>query len=87
MSVLRDRPDFTPVVSAFEGPFCVAVGDRDELLSVDEARRLAESAPSGRLEVFPDAGHFVSLDQPERFNQVLLDFLADRDLGFGQQLS
>jgi pimeloyl-ACP methyl ester carboxylesterase len=30
---------------------------------------------SGRLEVFEGAGHLVSLDQTERSNRVLLDFL------------
>jgi pimeloyl-ACP methyl ester carboxylesterase len=37
---------------------------------------MAATALNGRLEVFPDAGHFVALDQPERFNEVLLDFLS-----------
>jgi pimeloyl-ACP methyl ester carboxylesterase len=82
MEVLRDRPDFTDVVASFAGPFLLAVGDRDELLSVDEATRIVELAPKGRLAVFEGAGHVISLEQPERFNGVLLDFLADRDLGF-----
>jgi pimeloyl-ACP methyl ester carboxylesterase len=82
MEVLRDRPDFTDVVGSFAGPFLLAVGDRDELLSVDEATRIVELAPKGRLAVFEGAGHVISLEQPERFNGVLLDFLADRDLGF-----
>ena len=30
----------------------------------------------GRLEVFPSAGHFVAVDQPDRFNEVLLEFLS-----------
>jgi 3-oxoadipate enol-lactonase len=81
--VLRDRPDFTDVVSSFRGPLLLAVGDRDELLSVEEARQIVEVAPNGRLEVFDGAGHLISLEQPERFNRVLLGFLADRDLGFG----
>lgn len=74
--VLRDRPDFTDVVSSFPGPFLLAVGDRDELLSVDETRQIVELAPSGRLEVFEGAGHLISLEQPERFNRLLLEFVA-----------
>ncbi len=34
------------------------------------------SALDGKLEVFPGAGHFVAVDQPEQFNAVLLDFLS-----------
>jgi pimeloyl-ACP methyl ester carboxylesterase len=73
---MRDRLDLTGVVSSFGGPLLVCVGDQDEIVSVDEARELAESALDGRLEVFPGAGHFVAVDQPERFNEVLLDFVG-----------
>lgn len=82
--VLRDRPDASDVVAAFRGPFLLAVGDQDPLLSVDEATRFVSLAPNGRLEVFQGAGHLLTLEQPERFNEVLLRFLrrADRNLGF-----
>ena len=73
---IRDRLDLTGVVASFGGPLLVCVGDRDELVSVDEARALAEQALDGKLEVFADAGHFVSVDQPERFNEILLQFVS-----------
>jgi pimeloyl-ACP methyl ester carboxylesterase len=72
---LRDRPDASGVIRAFTGPFVIAVGDRDELLAVDEAREIAALAPDGRMEVFPGAGHLPSIEQPEEFNGVLLAFL------------
>ena len=31
--------------------------------------------PSSRLEVFADAGHFPHVDDPQRFLDVLLDFI------------
>ena len=43
---------------------------------------IVEVAPTGRLEIFEGAGHFISFDQPERFNRVLLEFLTDGDFGF-----
>jgi pimeloyl-ACP methyl ester carboxylesterase len=73
---MRDRLDLTGVVASFGGPLLVCVGDQDDLVSVDEARELADSALDGRLEVFEDAGHFVAVDQPKRFNAVLLDFVG-----------
>jgi pimeloyl-ACP methyl ester carboxylesterase len=73
---MRDRLDLTGVVASFGGPLIVCVGDRDELVTVEEARQLAATALNGRLEVFEGAGHFVNLDQPERFNAVLLDFVS-----------
>jgi pimeloyl-ACP methyl ester carboxylesterase len=73
---MRDRMDLSGIASSFGGPLLVCVGDEDELVSVDEARAIADSALVGSLEVFEGAGHFLTLDQPERFNVVLGDFLA-----------
>jgi pimeloyl-ACP methyl ester carboxylesterase len=73
---MRDRLDLSGVVAAFGGPLLVCVGDGDELVSVEEAEQLAASALDGKLEVFPGAGHFVAVDEADRFNAVLLEFLA-----------
>jgi pimeloyl-ACP methyl ester carboxylesterase len=73
---MRDRPDLTSVASSFGGPLLVCVGDADEIVSVEEARSVADSALLGTLEVFEGAGHLLSLEQPERFNTVLREFLG-----------
>jgi pimeloyl-ACP methyl ester carboxylesterase len=73
---MRDRLDLTGVVASFGGPLLVCVGDEDELVSVEESEQLAATALDAKLEVFPGAGHFVALDQPERFNAVLLEFVG-----------
>ena len=75
IQALRDRPDATDVVASFAGPLVVVVGDQDDILPVDEARQIAESAPNGKFEVVEGAGHVVSVDAPERFNQILREFL------------
>jgi pimeloyl-ACP methyl ester carboxylesterase len=73
---MRDRPDTSGVVQAFGGPLLVCVGEQDDIVSVEEARRVAESALLGSLEVFPGAGHILSLDQPEKFDEIVMEFLA-----------
>jgi pimeloyl-ACP methyl ester carboxylesterase len=73
---MRDRLDLTGIAASFGGPLLVCVGDRDELVTVADGRALADNALDARLEVFPGAGHFVAVDQPERFNEVLLDFVS-----------
>ena len=76
IEALRDRPDATDVVTSFSGPLVVVVGDQDEILPVDEARKIAESAPDGRFEVVEGAGHVVSADAPDEFNRILLELLS-----------
>lgn len=73
---MRDRLDLSGIVASFGGPLLVCVGDADDVITVDEARETAESALQGSLEVFSGAGHLLSLEQPDRFDEVLLDFLA-----------
>ena len=72
---IRDRLDLSGVAASFGGPLLVCVGDDDELVSVDEARELADSALRGSLEVFEGAGHLLTIEQPAPFKAVLLEFL------------
>jgi len=76
VEALRDRPDDRAVASSLRVPLLVVVGGNDPLITVDTARALAASAPHGRLEVVEGAGHLPSLERPEAFNRILVDFLA-----------
>ena len=72
---IRDRLDLTPVIASYGGPLLVCVGDADDIVSVEESRELVEASLRGSLVVFPDTGHFLTVEQPERFDEVLLEFL------------
>jgi pimeloyl-ACP methyl ester carboxylesterase len=73
---MRDRSDLSGVASSFGGPLLVCVGESDEIVSVDEARAIADAALLGSLEVFEGAGHLLSIEQPDRFGEVLREFLG-----------
>jgi pimeloyl-ACP methyl ester carboxylesterase len=72
---MRDRLDLSGVAASFGGPLLVCVADNDPLVPVEDAQALADAALDGRLEIFPGAGHFIAVAEPERFNEVLLSFL------------
>lgn len=73
---IRDRPDASGVVASFGGPLLVSVGDTDDIVPVEEARSVAAGALLGSFELFPGAGHLLTLDQSDRFGAVLLEFLS-----------
>jgi pimeloyl-ACP methyl ester carboxylesterase len=75
VQALRDRSDSTELARSFQGPLWIAVGDADPFLPVEEARGIVAAAPNGRLEVFEGTGHFPSRDRPDRFNELLQEFL------------
>lgn len=77
VAAIRDRPDLSRVPAALGVPVLVCIGTDDHLTTVEEARAIADSAQDGRLEVFEGAGHILSLDQPDRFRQVLDAFLEE----------
>jgi 2-succinyl-6-hydroxy-2,4-cyclohexadiene-1-carboxylate synthase len=43
------------------------------------ARAIAAALPAARLGLFPGAGHAVHLEQPEAFDRLVLEFLAEHN--------
>jgi pimeloyl-ACP methyl ester carboxylesterase len=56
-------------------PVLVLVGDADHEPVIERARMLTQTAPDARLVIMPDAGHMLSLEHPDTFNDHLRDFL------------
>lgn len=57
-------------------PSMIIWGDRDHIIPVSHADLAHELMPGSRLEIFPGAGHFPFNDDPERFINLLEDFIA-----------
>ena len=57
-------------------PTLVLCGERDRA-NLGLSRQLAETLPDARFEVVPAARHVANLDNPQVFNRLLRDFLAD----------
>jgi pimeloyl-ACP methyl ester carboxylesterase len=57
-------------------PMLVVWGSRDPIVPAQHAETVRALVPSARVEVFRDAGHWPHLDEPDRFCDVLLDFMA-----------
>jgi pimeloyl-ACP methyl ester carboxylesterase len=57
-------------------PMLVVWGSRDPIVPAAHAETVRALVPAARVEVFPGAGHWPHLDDPDRFSAVLLDFLT-----------
>jgi pimeloyl-ACP methyl ester carboxylesterase len=60
-------------------PFQLIWGERDSIIPADHGRAAHDALPGSRLEIFERSGHFPQLDEPERFLEVLLDFIAETE--------
>jgi pimeloyl-ACP methyl ester carboxylesterase len=59
-----------------DAPLLLIAGRKDLCIPTEHTTRAHDACPASRLELFPSAGHFPHRDQPLRFAQVVLDFLA-----------
>jgi 3-oxoadipate enol-lactonase len=66
----------TDRLDEIRAPTLVLVGEMDLPDFRLIAEILAANISTARLEVIPDAGHLLNLEQPEAFNRALLGFLA-----------
>jgi 3-oxoadipate enol-lactonase len=56
-------------------PTLVITGDEDRVYPLALMQRMAQRIPNSELVVLESCGHLSNLEQPERFNEVVLDFL------------
>jgi 3-oxoadipate enol-lactonase len=72
---MRDRPDSTPILAQIDKPTLIIHGADDQLIPLKEAQAMQAAIRSSRLEVIPEAGHLLTLEQPQLFNKALEDFI------------
>ena len=59
-----------------DAPLLLIAGRKDLCIPTEHTTRAHDACSASRLQLFPSAGHFPHRDQPLRFAQVVLDFLA-----------
>ncbi|WP_227486887.1 alpha/beta fold hydrolase [Nocardioides malaquae] len=57
-------------------PTLVVWGSKDRIIPAWHALKARESVPGIRVELFEGAGHYPHLDDPDRFAELLRDFVA-----------
>jgi pimeloyl-ACP methyl ester carboxylesterase len=73
VEAIRDRPDSSDVLQSV--PVTFALGAGDLFFPVEEARAFADRAPQGKLVVFERSRHLPNLEEPEEFNETMLELL------------
>jgi len=56
-------------------PTLIVWGDEDDIIPVAHAYEAHKAIPDSRLEIFEGAGHFVHVQEPQRFAEILIDFI------------
>jgi 3-oxoadipate enol-lactonase len=60
-------------------PTLVVSGDEDSVYPPALARETARRIPEAELAMIEGAGHLVNLEQPRRFNEIVMDFIRKQE--------
>lgn len=81
-----NRFDVMACLESIKQPALVICGADDIMTPVRYAQFLANSIPNARLNIIPEAGHMVMLEQPRLVAESLLSFLQDISFNPGEGL-
>jgi pimeloyl-ACP methyl ester carboxylesterase len=57
-------------------PFLILDGEGEEAIDLNQTKLMALLIPGAELNLMPGTGHFAMFEQPEEFNQIVLDYLG-----------
>lgn len=69
--------DLTPALSLVKVPTLLIWGDKDEDTPIAHARIMERCIPDAGLVIFPGAGHYAYLEQPDRFCHIVNTFFGN----------
>jgi pimeloyl-ACP methyl ester carboxylesterase len=67
--------EYRDLLETITVPALVICGERDSVAPPSFSREIAEGIAGARLEVIANAGHVTNADAPDRFNDLLREFL------------
>ena len=70
-------PEGAPVLIAHHGGGSVTVGRADWVTPVASAETIAALVPDSRLVIFEKSGHSPQLEEADKFQAVLRDFVSE----------
>jgi 3-oxoadipate enol-lactonase len=72
---LAARIDNTDLLDKISVPTLLIFGVEDKVTHLEAAEKMAGAIPNAKLVKIANAGHYSNLEQPEAFNQALIDFI------------
>ena len=77
---LRNKIDW-PALANLKAPTLLVTGDADLWIPPYMLRQVGEKIPNSKVVVVPNSGHAVQWEQPEIFNNTVLDFIRTKSPG------
>ena len=79
---MKERPDSTATLAEIRVPTLIIHGADDQIIPLAEAQAMHKAIKGSKLVVIEDAGHLPNLEQPDEFNDAVIDFLEGIEADF-----
>lgn len=74
LMALASAIDTSELLPAIKVPTLLIWGEQDKRSPVIGAVKMQALIPGAKLEIIPEAGHISNLEQPSKFNKIVIDF-------------
>jgi pimeloyl-ACP methyl ester carboxylesterase len=74
----RSRDD---TLATYSGSVTFVSGAEDIAPGPETSAAQARTAPDGIVEIIPDCGHYVPLEKPDQFNEIVRRVISTLDVG------
>lgn len=72
------EPNYTPAqLATIATPTLILDGEEEECIDINHTKEMAGLIPTATLILMAGVGHFAPWEQPQAFNAMVLDFLAE----------
>jgi 3-oxoadipate enol-lactonase len=73
---MANRSDSSGMLKDIKFPVSIVTGKYDELIKIQDAQKMSELIPGSKLTIL-DSAHLSNVEQPEQFNQLLLNLIEN----------
>src|SRR3990170_650899 len=73
------KHNVTDRISEIKAPTLIIVGEEDILIPLKYSKILHDKIKGSKLVIIKDCGHIPTIEKPQEFNEVVLDFLKEHD--------
>ena len=76
LMAMAERPDSRPLLRQITCPTQIIVGELDQATPLADAQLMADQITGSHLAVIQDAAHLANLEQSDRFNRLIINFIS-----------
>jgi len=75
LKAMKNREDSTSLLDKMDIPVLILHGMDDQIIPMTEVDTMKNRIKTSTLVLIPEAGHLLNLEQPNRFNQAVKEFM------------